>query len=91
MQILRLLPLAIIAGCTSTAQNGSGPPRGSDAWFETASDQDVTNYFRGQCVSYGYMPGTKAIAQCIEDEAKARDQMNVARRAAIAGSTAAGN
>ena len=88
MQILRLLPLAIIAGCTSTAQETSGPPRGSDAWFETASDQDITNYFRGRCVSYGYMPATKEIAQCIQDEAKAHDQMNVARRAAVAGSTA---
>jgi hypothetical protein len=87
MQILKLLRLAIIAGCTSTAQDSSGPSRGSEAWFATASEQDITNYFRGRCVSYGYMPGTRAIAECIEGEAKAHDQMNVARRAAIAGGT----
>ena len=88
MQILKLLPLAIIAGCIGTAQENSGPARGSDAWFETASDQDITNYFRERCVSYGYMPGTRQIAQCIEGEAKAHDQMNVARRAAVAGAIA---
>ncbi|HEY6630941.1 MAG TPA: hypothetical protein VIZ90_05790 [Rhizobiaceae bacterium] len=88
MRFLKLLPLAIVAGCTSTAQENSGPPRGSEAWFATASAQDITDYFRGRCVSYGYMPGTKAIAQCIEGEARARGQMNVARRAAIAGGTA---
>jgi len=87
MQILKLLPLAIVAGCTSTASDTTGPPRGSDAWFETASEQDITNYLRERCVSYGYMPATRAIAECIEGEARAHKQMNVARRAALAGGT----
>ena len=88
MQILKLLPFAIVAGCTSGAPQNSGPPTGSQAWFETASTQETTNYFRGQCVASGYMPGTAEMAQCIEREADAHNQTNVARRAAVAGATA---
>jgi len=87
MQILKFLPVAIIAGCTSVPSTG-GPAAGSQEWFETASTQDIAEYFRGRCVSLGYMPGTRQMAQCIETEARAQKQMAVARRAAAASGTA---
>jgi hypothetical protein len=54
----KLLPLALIAGCTSVDNGKSDVVAGSPAWFDTASPKVVANYFRGQCVAYGYMPGT---------------------------------
>ena len=46
------------------------------------SPKVVANYLRGQCVAYGYMPGTPEIASCIQREAAANKQSNVARSAA---------
>ena len=84
----KLLPLALIAGCTSVDNGKSDVVAGSPAWFDTASPKVVANYFRGQCVAYGYMPGTPEIASCIQREAAANEQSNVARSAASAAATA---
>jgi hypothetical protein len=82
-----LLVLALV-GCTSTGDETGGPTPGSDAWYETASPKQIANYFRSQCVAYGYMPGTPEMAECIGKEASAAKQTNVARSAAIAAATA---
>ena len=88
MKVWKLLPLALVVGCTSVDSGNSGVVAGSPAWFEAASPKAIANYFRGQCIAYGYMPGTPEIASCIQREAAANKQSNVARSAAIAAATA---
>lgn len=83
-----LLPIALVASCTTGGSEATGPAPGSTAWYETASPQQVANYFRAQCVAIGYIPGTPGIAECIKNEAKAAQQSNVARAAAVAAATA---
>lgn len=83
-----LLPLALVAACTAVRSEANGPTPGSAAWYETASRQQITNHFRGQCVAFGYLPGTPEMAECIGREASAARQSKIARSAAIAATTA---
>lgn len=41
---------------------------GSPAWFATTPQAEQATYFRNRCVSYGFEPGTPAMAQCIQNE-----------------------
>ena len=88
MKVWKLLPFALVAACTSVDSGKSDVVAGSPAWFATASPEVITNYFRRQCVFYGYMPGTPEIASCIQREAAANKQSNVARSAAVVAATA---
>jgi hypothetical protein len=89
MRVARaLLPMVLVAGCTAGSSVTTGPTPGSAAWYETASPQQIANYFRAQCVAFGHLPGTPEIAECIKKEADAARQSNVARAAAIAAATA---
>lgn len=80
--------LFALVGCTSAGNGPTGPAPGTDAWYATASPEKIANYFRSQCVTYGYLPGTPEMAECIGKEARAAKQANVARSAAIAAATA---
>jgi hypothetical protein len=88
MKFWKLFPFALVVGCTSVDSGNGGVAAGSPAWFATASPEAITNYFRKQCVGYGYMPGTPEMASCIQKEAVTNKQSNVARSAAIASATA---
>lgn len=88
MQALSTFLLLALAGCTSASSGTGGPAPGSDAWYETASPEKIANYFRSQCVTYGYLPGTPEMAECIGKEASAAKQTHVARSAAIAAAAA---
>lgn len=64
MKIWILTSLCVIAGCSGS---GLGMP-GSPAWFATTPPAEQAIYFRNRCVSYGFQPGTLAMAQCIQNE-----------------------
>jgi hypothetical protein len=83
-----LLPVVCAVGCTAVGGESAGSPPGSAAWYETASPEQIGNYFRTQCVASGYLPGTPEMAECIRREANAAKQSDVARAAAIAAATA---
>ena len=84
------LILVVLAGC-STVGEKSGAVAGTSEWFKTASEKDVTNYFRGQCVASGVMVGTAEMAECIQREAAFHKQSGIARSAAVAAATAGGS
>jgi hypothetical protein len=86
MNIWRLLPFLLVAGCT-TAES-QGPVVGSPEWFQTASQKDMISFFRGQCVAAGVMPGSPEMAECIQREATLHNQPGIARSSAVAGATA---
>ena len=84
-KIVILILLGAIAGCSGS---GLGMP-GSPAWFATTPPVEQATYFRNRCVSYGFQPGTLAMAQCIQNEsisargrASARAQVALANMAA---------
>lgn len=54
----------LLSGCSGS---GLGMP-GSPAWFATTPQAEQVTYFRNRCVSYGFEPGTPAMAQCIQNE-----------------------
>ncbi|TIU06175.1 MAG: hypothetical protein E5W39_09155 [Mesorhizobium sp.] len=54
----------LLSGCSGS---GLGMP-GSPAWFATTPQAEQATYFRNRCVSYGFEPGTPAMAQCIQNE-----------------------
>ncbi|MER8562057.1 hypothetical protein [Mesorhizobium sp. M0578] len=58
------LAAIILSGCSGS---GLGMP-GSPAWFATTPQTEQATYFRNRCVSYGFEPGTPAMAQCIQNE-----------------------
>jgi hypothetical protein len=88
MKNWKLFPFALVVGCTSVDSGNGDVVTGSPAWFATASPEAITNHFRKQCVFYGYMPGTPEIASCIQREAAANKQPNIARSAAVVAATA---
>ena len=88
MNIWRLVPFLLVAGCATAEGERSAPVAGSPEWFRTASEKDMVGYFRGQCVAYGVMPGTAEMAECIQREANRHKQSGVARSSAIAAATA---
>lgn len=89
MRLRTTLILVVLAGC-STVGEKSGVVAGTPEWFKTASEKEMTNYFRGQCVASGVMPGTAEMAECIQREAAFHKQSGIARSAAVAAATAGG-
>lgn len=84
MKMLKMLPLALIAGCTGVDGEKYIGAQGSPAWFATASPNTVASYFLESCKAYGFQPGTPEMAQCIQTEAGSKRQSNATRGAAIA-------
>ena len=61
--------LLILSGC-SKGVNGEtvmGSP-GSPMWHSTASLETQLQYFRSNCLGYGYKLGTPQMAQCLQTE-----------------------
>ena len=83
-----LLSLLLIAGCSTVDSAESGPVAGSPEWFQTASQKEMVNYFRGLCVASGTMPGTREMAECIQKEAVFHNQSDVEQSSAVAAATA---
>ena len=88
MKAWKLLPLALVAGCSTAAGERQGSVAGSPEWFQTATQRDLINYFRGQCVAAGVAPGTREMAECIQTEAAIHNRSDLARSAAVAAATA---
>lgn len=79
----RIAILLFLAGCTGVdGERYVGMP-GSPAWFATASPDTVAAYFGKRCVAYGFKPGTPEMAQCIENEAQAKQHNNTLRNIAM--------
>lgn len=76
--------LLVLSGCTGVdGEHYVGAP-GSRAWFATASPDTVAAYFGQRCAAYGFKPGTVEMAQCIENEAQAKQHNNTIRSVAAA-------
>lgn len=79
-----LIAILMLTGCTGVkGERYIGVP-GSRAWFATASPETVAAYFGERCAAYGFKPGTPEMAQCIENEAQARQHTNALRSIAAA-------
>ena len=64
ISIVVAMATIFVGGCSGS---GLGVP-GSPAWFATTPQAEQATYFRNRCVSYGFEPGTPAMAQCIQNE-----------------------
>jgi len=89
MKAWKLIPLAVVAACSTAGGEQQGPIAGSPEWFETATQRDMIDYFRGRCVAAGVAPGTREMAECVQMEASLHNRPDVARSAAVAATTAA--
>jgi len=60
---------AATSGCSTgvLGEQVVGSP-GSLMWFSTASTATQINYFKGNCLGYGFTPGTPQMAQCLQTE-----------------------
>jgi hypothetical protein len=54
-----------LAGCQT---GGIGMP-GSPAWMMSTSPEQKADFYRSQCVGYGFKQGTPGMAQCMQTEA----------------------
>lgn len=63
-----LLGVLIVAGCSNP--DGSMGSPGSPFWFRTAPREVIAAHFQEVCSTYGFAPGTAAMAQCVAQEAR---------------------
>lgn len=73
---------AVVAGCENT--DGSVGQPGSPLWLRTATAEQQATYFGGICSSYGFVPGTPQMSQCIAEETRTTRQAARDRMAGIA-------
>jgi len=80
-----LVATIFISGCGGTGVTGEQyiDRQGSQAWFSTASPQTIAAYYEKNCLAYGYKPGTKDMAGCIENSANVGRQSADARAASF--------
>lgn len=67
MRKINLFAAAAFILVSACSGSGLGMP-GSPAWFATTPQAEQATFFRSRCVSYGFEPGTPAMAQCIQNE-----------------------
>jgi hypothetical protein len=67
LAIAAITSVSFISGC-STGAHGEQifGMTGSVAWFRTASMQTKINYFKPDCLSYGFKDGTQEMSQCLQ-------------------------
>ena len=66
MRMQLLVSLLLIAACANP--DGTHGEVGSLAWFDSASQEQISEYFTQKCEGYGFRRGTNEIAQCIAEE-----------------------
>lgn len=69
--LISMLFFSVLVGC------GPFTP-GSLAWFSAASLPERIAYFQGTCESYGFKPGTDAMASCVAQEIQQKEDENSA-------------
>jgi|LauGreSBDMM110SN_4_FD.fasta_scaffold397503_1 hypothetical protein len=75
-----VVSLVALSGCDSST-GAIGRP-GSPAWNMSTTSSERSEYYRAQCVGYGFRDGTQEMAQCVQIEASNVQAVGAARSSA---------
>lgn len=67
-----MIPAVLLLNACTQNPDGSTAlgVKGSPAWFMTASPEAIAAHYRAVCQSYGHLPDTAGMAECIERSAQ---------------------
>ena len=80
LAVAMAVSIAALSGCDSSTGSIGRP--GSPAWNMSTTSSEKNQYYRAQCLGYGFSDGTPEMAQCMQTEASNVQAAGAARSAA---------
>ena len=80
MKKVIILASIVLSGCSADGKLGK---EGSPVWHNRATTAEKVQYFKPNCIEYGFKEGSAEFRQCVVDEIRASKADANARAASI--------